>query len=421
MICAPLREPIVQPFSTYDQEALIDYFTRVARPKWARVFGRLEGAIEDVNDLDILPININFVSKIYRAATEGWRYDVAAWRWLRPARPILKLENLRGLQSLVGMDHHHSATFAACLAEHCNDVAREYPGLALWVGRRVALLEFIAKPPPDADEDLKVAPMALRKLILQAHYSRADETGDPIALADEVLSRAMDGAAHAVRSALGAEDVDVSANLMFHSPRKPVAPPGDTRVVANAECANAMWGSHPTDTPCLVIVAETRNSRHLGFWVPLLFGDGGVTLPGAPTAFTNRDGAAVFKDDLPSVAPFGAALEGRWRSYMVNEFRHMLFVSVPYRIPRGGKSRESIAVLNVNVTPGADVSPWRRAYHREWLRVARDRAEPFLDVAADALMLIYGKKPTALIDTVSPLWDSLPLETPRRLLGGEHD
>jgi hypothetical protein len=417
MVYSAVPEPM-RPLPTHDHVTLNERFERVPRPKWARIFGRIDGAIDDVNDLNVVPVNIGFVKRIYRAASEGWRYSVAAWRWLRPARPALKLESLPGLQSLVGMDHVGVDTFATCLIEQCNETARDHPGLALWIANRVALLEYIARPPAAPDEDLKVAPMALGRLMMQAQYKRTADPEGAVALAQEVLSRAMHGAAHAVRSAFGAEDVDLNANLMFRCPHRPPIAAGDTRAQANARCGESLWGPQPADTPCLVIVAESTNSRHLGFWIPMIKDEAGACLPGAPLAFTNRVGAAVFKDDLPPLKSFGGGLELRWLSYMATEFRDMLFVSVPFRIPRGGKGRDTVAVLNVNVTPN-DIAPWRRAYHAEWLKLARDRAEPFLDVAANALLLLTGKDPMAIIDSASPLWDKLPQEAPRRLIGGE--
>ncbi len=74
---------------------------------------------------------------------------------------------------------------------------------------------------------------------------------------------------------------------------------------------------------------------------------------------------------------------------MERRFRERLFVSLPFRATDGQGRRVTPAVLNVNVD-AADVAVWRRAYHPEWLVVARDRAQAFVEIAYGSLLLILA-------------------------------
>jgi hypothetical protein len=156
--------------------------------------------------------------------------------------------------------------------------------------------------------------------------------------------------------------------------------------------------------------------------VPIVHGEGEVLLPGAPTAFDHGEGAVVFKDDLPALVGFPAVVEAKWRAFMTERFRDRLFVALPFRAPDGTGGHVTPGVLNVNVT-AADVGPWRRAYHPEWLRFARDRVQPFVEIAFGALMVILaqeadGRPPLA---TGSDAWDTLPELVPRLIAGGDDE
>lgn len=144
-------------------------------------------------------------------------------------------------------------------------------------------------------------------------------------------------------------------------------------------------------------------------------------LPGAPTAFVHLEGDVIFKDDLPPLRGFGERIEARWRSYMAERFRQTLFVSLPFRAPDGVGGYIAPAVLNVNADAN-DLSRWKRAYHREWLAVARERVRPFVEIAMFAVLTILNTRaPDVRLDTGSEGWDTLPTVGPQLALGDAHE
>jgi hypothetical protein len=400
---APLPTHALHPIGAYVQK-------HYARPRWPVWMGQVPAAFEDFK---VAGVDIGKIAKIVHRLGEGRRYALATWEWLRPTSPP-SLKDLPSVQRMSGLEREHLNVFAERVSELARAVGREHPALELWVARRVALLEFVTHPVNVVPEDLKVAAMFLRNATLQAHISFPE---DAVEAAKAILRTAMRGAADAAVAAFGAEETRVSANLMVPMPQG--HPPYEPTEVAreNSSRAAALWGARAAKAKRLVIVAEAPGAEHLGFWIPLDHGAGGATLPGAASAFAHRDGAVVFKDDLPALVGFPPELEREWRGYMERDFKEKLFFSLPYRVPKPTGGREAAAVLNVNVDAD-DLRVWRRAYHREWLCVARDRAEPFMEVAHAALRLIVTHESALLLDSGSDEFDRLIPVVPHKLLGG---
>jgi hypothetical protein len=224
------------------------------------------------------------------------------------------------------------------------------------------------------------------------------------------MRHAMEAAAIAVAKALGAENSGVSANLMV-----PVSGAAEwmptPEIRRNGDRSRALWAGLNSENR-LLIVAQTAGAEHVGFWVPLARAErGGPWLPGAPTAFRHGRGDAVFKEDLPPLSGFPDAVAARWKAYMITHFAQRMFVSVPFVAPKGGPgaSRVVVSVLNVNVD-AADLTGWRRASHPEWLKVARDRSRPFVEIAFEAL-IVMSAEPGADAPALNTGWvefDSLP-------------
>lgn len=408
------------PISSYDLDALAECFDReVPKPAWRRWLGSLDNALEV--QLACGPVKVGKIKEAFRGFTGGPRYTYAAWKWLRPRSPIPTTRNLPAIQRLATLDHVAPVVFAERLVERCRDIARDHQELALWVNRRIPPLEYVCQPPGRVPDEIADATMTWRMAIIRAASGNMS-IGAVEDAAARILERAMDAAAQEVESAIGARDSRISANLMVPIPGREDAlgrfVEDDPRSRQNNRRAVDLWGEPDPKEPRLVIVAETQGSNHKGFWVPLFQGDSGTHLPGAPTAFAHRQGNAVFKDDLPPLRGFPHGTDARWRAYMVNDFREKLFVSLPFQAPTAKGRRVTAAVLNVNAD-AADLGPWRRLYHDEWVCAARDRVRPLIEVACAAFLIMMSREQGAFLDTGSALWNSLPIRRIHRLPGGK--
>ena len=413
----------LEPISTYDSDALSDYFrASVKRPRWWPWLGRLD----ELNvEVAAGKVKVPKLKEAWRNLTDGQRYAYAAWRWLRPSTdtesPAPSLDDLPSIQRAAGLDHVSPSEFAERLAVECKECAPEHPRLGRWVSRRFALLEYRFRPPlagtpAHAREALHGHHLAL----LRAARISASDLGGAAELAGDILTKAMDGAAAEAKRTFGAGECHLSANLMVPLSGHHELLDDEGVAIRNAESAERLWGQEYALGKRLVIVAETKGAKHVGFWVPCTRGGGGEALPGAGAAFEHGEGAAVFRDDLPPLRGFSREMQARWHAHMLSDFGEGLFFSLPFR-PSYGASGATAAVLNVNIS-ARDLKPWRRAYHPEWLCAARDGAEPFVAVACQALMLMWSHVDGLRFDTGAPEWDTLfPEQSPQRLLEGSHE
>jgi hypothetical protein len=375
--------------------------------------------------VDLGPVIIGKFKDIFRNLTIDSRYRYAAWKWLRPNQPTLGLKDLSALKKLAGLDHLDLAAFLPSLAAHCTEMRRQHPALKYWIQRRHSLIEFNLHPPLHVPEPLRETEVNLRFALIQvlsAFYQKFFT--EAVALAESLSTLAMEAAARAAFSVFAVDPKSpchLSANLMVPTGLAGSDGPGyvPTHIARqNAARASELW-SETNAKRCLVIVAETSEAQHIGFWAPLVFGDNGESLPGAPEAFQQMEGSAVFKEDLPPFSGFSAKVQAKWRAYMLSHFAEKMFVSLPLKVPTPTGGTLVAAVLNVNANP-PDEDGWKRAYHKEWLAIARDRVAPFVEVAYHAFRVgieaNHAIGTPFRLDTGSSAWDSLPGFVERKLL-----
>lgn len=399
------------PISIYDKARLADYFTQHVPPsKWRSRFQ----VFDDVGGTEIrlswLKLGKFIPEAVFRRWTEEDRVNFASLIWIRPHEPCPSLSELPHIQSRAGLAHLDKAELARRLIHRARELARDHPPLRNWIQDRIAALEYLTAPPvPETPQELLDSAGTQRLSLLRLHLV-ARSGSEVRTVADLLMREAMEAAARAVAGALNLEDGNVSANLMIPLAASHLPPSQNRVVMENRRLAEELWRGLAA-TARLHIVAETRGTRHAGFWVPLARGDRSLVLPGAPAAYTNLRGDAVFKDDLPPLTGFSDAVAARWRSFITDQFAQRMFVSLPFLAPRGGTGRGRVVmcVLNVNVD-AADMSGWYRARHPEWLKVARARSQPFVEIAFEALVLLLAESGTrmARLDTGSDLLDTLP-------------
>jgi hypothetical protein len=403
--------------SIHGKATLEEYFGRAVRkPWWCPAMRGPNGDVNVTVPIKGIPVKIGVPSGFWRALTESFRYGFAAWRWLRPNEPCHVLRDIEQIRVAAGLDHVDLRTFAVRLIEAIKETMRLHPQLRRWGELRIAALDYLADPPKPADQGLSDLAVTLRNALWRAHHLawHAPERG--LNMVDDVLAQAMQAAAISATQALGIEGSScVSANLMVPFSQLDSFVPNE-----NWETASRLWEGLDSSKR-LVIVAETEGSSHAGFWVPLVKGEGGAVLPGGPTAHVHLEGDVVFKDDLPPLKAFGERVEARWKSFMMESFRQRLFVSIPFRAPNGAGSYIAPAVLNVNADAN-DLARWRRAFHREWRAVARERVQPFVEIAMSAWLIMMNRSaPEARLDTGSEAWDTLPMVGPQLALGGSSE
>ena len=409
--------------STYRTDLLNEYFrTTFKKPRVPPWLSKADTALDSVS-ITAGPVKIGKIKDTFREWTIDSRYRSAAWRWLRPTEPACVLDDLPALQRLSGLDHLDQGAFVPRLRERCMEEIRQHPRLRRWIERRLALLDFVLSPPVDVSEELNDVGPPLRQNLMLAVAMLAKGQLEQAALkAQEISSTALAAAAVAVRRVLGTSDCKLSANLMIPTVLDAITGPqcaSSPIAKGNAERGAELWHDvSAVGERCLLVVAETASANHLGFWIPLAQGNGKTYLPGAPSAYISLEGAAVFQDDLPDLVPtFSETLDAAWKNYMVKHFKEAMFVSIPFRLDSTTGPTVG-AVLNVNATPHPD-DGWRRAYHREWLRVARNRAAPLIEVAYWAAHIRRAAQPTEWpqIDSGTPQWDTFPVVVGPLLLG----
>jgi hypothetical protein len=337
----------------------------------------------------------------------------------------LGLGDLHALKHQCQLDDLDDKQFAERLKFHCTQILHDHPSLTIWIERRSSLLEYVLHPPSTTPSyATQQVAQGLRHGITTAFsYMAAGVREAPLLeraeeIADDVGFQALDAAAVEASAILGGGRSNAKANLMvpvrMRTPFLADVPP-PLQETAGARHATEIWSKCNIAEECMVVAAQTEGAGHMGFWVPLIKGEGGANLPGAAAAYFLKQGDAVFRDDLPYLVGFPEAANSTWLDYMNKHFPEDLFVSLRFLVPTrpGTHSGSGVAaVLNVNVQP-SDKSVWRRAYHREWLESASAAVAPFIEVAFNALLVKIeidwhrGRNVLAL-QTGSRSWDTLP-------------
>jgi hypothetical protein len=415
--------------NTHEEEELAAYFTAHLRQGtwWENLLGYLDTS-QDI-DLDLGKFKIPLPLRLIRPFSTTVLMRSVAKRWVRPTRPHPRYPDLSRLRTTFGFSDLTLAAFAQKLRDQCTEIQHEHAPMARWVQRQIALADLASFPPPEKSSELTQAAIALRN---GNHQAVGFLSFDPVAainLADEISRSALRAAGLAVCTVFGGE-CHFSANLMIPVPSdSPLPKPFPHSEAASVRArADELWKNIHSDRR-LIIVSETERAGHLGFWVPTARGSHSNLLPGAPRAFLQMSGNAVFKDDLPKIEGFPEEVGNKWTGYMEEHFAERLFVSLPLLVPAStisGTGSAVAAVVNINASPQNE-ELWYRAYHEEWLKIAQNRVADLAEIAFYA-MLVKVEAETALgtssirIDTGCKLWDRLPVaEVIRRLPAGSPD
>lgn len=403
--------------SCHNITALKTAFREVARPWLVRV-------LKDADvDLGVSWYGVSLPLNPSKLLPRGARIRFASYLWLQPHHPARALADLPNLQRAVNLTDEHLTTFAASVRDSCMEVLRtgKNDDLELWIYNRAVLLDFVIDGPPEFRSELQQAAIGLRSALDSALLNTAlakltgnvDLDAQVCASATDILSQAMRGAALTVNDVLGPSGCPHNANLMI-----PVRSKDDslrhTSDLHNENWAVAerLWAGMPRHSQRLVVVAESDDAQHLGFWVPIVRGSAQEELPGGTAAFHNMVGSAVFKEGLPELIGFPSVITDRWRAHMNGDsFQESLFVALPFVVAQPPTGAPEVrAVLNVNAIP-PQAEGWRRGYHREWLETARNRVAQFLEIACKALVIQDETRGGTHYESLrgsGTLWGSLP-------------
>jgi hypothetical protein len=327
--------------------------------------------------------------------------EAAAWRWLDMRQSILSLEDFDDFKQQYGGEGHSREGFARKVLDKCNAIKSDHPKLSNWIANRTALLELISEPPgASVPKELRFAVMTYRRILMEAvshlaeaklslRYQKEDADAKfdkTYGTASLVLAQSLFGAALMAQDLLSnKEECALSANLMVPVKSAQLDKLTEQTIMHRAKF---VWSElRERSDKFLVVVAETRNARNLGFWVPLVLGEQGQTIPGAARAFQTGSSSSVFKADLPDLDGFSPELDKRWKADLIESVPEKMFVSLPLRLPIIGQEKsEIVAVLNINVNAENEL-PWARAYHSDWLSIASERASQFIEVALYAWLI----------------------------------
>jgi len=407
----------MERLSFHDQRALGDYFrAHIRTPCMFPWLARVDRVPDDLpTSIYGVSVNIGAAKKAFRSLTLPSRIKYVAYHWLYPRDPkTIGTDWLSYLLRQAGLDHLPYTQAVTLIREECDNYLRFHPRIHPWLQARRALLEFALRAPQSADFARPL--LFLRNQLLRVVNLLWQAPEDATREAARLIRSALEGAAQAVHAELGgASKGALNASLMVPTTH----PDALCRVLTSMELAaqvgweraQALWNELPFSSQhCLMIVAETVHDEHVGFWVPLIEGDGGKRLPGAPEAFANHIGSAVFRYDPPRLDGFGDDLDAKWRDHIRTKVRGRHFVSLPLVIERPeGLTSFVAAVLNVNADPD-EGAEWYRALHSEWLNCARHAAAPFIEIALYGIQarLLLQVPAVSLLDTLPDDWALLP-------------
>lgn len=316
---------------------------------------------------------------------------LCALEWLRATGSQLGLRDLERLRKSFGFELQDHKLFNLELQNACRALINDQPCLRRWIALRISLLEFETgsrRPfPEEAQRNAVNLRSMYERLLCESFY----DVKSAVDAAQDCLKQSLETAAQVVVSLFGEPGRGShNANIML-----PVGQFAADFVAVNAFARNQreadrVWGLLPEyqRRKRLTIVAETEGSEHIGFWVPLVSGNGNEDLPGASAAVKNGVGSAVFKHELPPLRGFSPDIEKTWHAHMATNFSHALFVALPFYLPAGVANQpQVVAVLNVNVDAKVEEG-WHRAMHDEWLSLARNRVSQFMEVAFKSLVFL---------------------------------
>lgn len=391
-----------EPISIYNRRQLELYFkANIPRPGWRPWFRAIESipltpdAADSAPKLGGLRKALGRLRKAFRSATADARFRFAVYYWLYPFEQEVNLETgLLFILKQAGLDHLKEKQITAAMLQESDRILREHPALTNWIRDRSALLQFLIREerPPQFQRAL----FHLRNQLIRVVNLLWQDPTTAVELADELIDKALRGAAQVVHAELGGDapgPLNASLMLPFQEPEAVVDYLAAVDVPARQgkDRADQIWKPLPrAPRTHLVVVAETVGHEHAGFWVPVVDGDRGARVPGAPAAFENHVGSCVFRHDLMELDGFPEDMNARWRTHIRERVRGRHFVSLPFVVDhQEGFGKVALAVLNVNADPPAG-DEWYRALHQVWLERARDAAAPFVEIAFYAVLAKFA-------------------------------
>jgi len=410
------------PLSIHDIEGISRYFNQhIAKPWWKPWVGSIEAIVEG---LEVPHLKAGTVGRAFRSLTFASRIKHATYWWCYPYEADGQgLKRLTRILSAVGLDHEDRGRISDIIAGECHQLVLEHPDLQRWLRSRISLLRFCTRA--KSSRELPDALYLLRNQYTRVLNHAWSAPRRAFAEVKELVETALSGAAQSVAHELkhGEQRIVATASLMVPIQRNSLertvallsrtSPEAPTRHQRSQE----LWNGLVKDgnTTLLIVVAQTGNDDHTGFWVPHVANEALCYLPGAPHAIARGSGDVVFTRDLPKLTSRGFApeLHRKWTRYVEDHVGGAHFVSVPLLVPRtnsaNGGSSVVTGVLNVNAFPGTEADWWFRALHEEWLSRAQKSAAPFIEVAVNAILIKYALfGAQILLDTGDEGWNVLP-------------
>jgi hypothetical protein len=375
--------------NTHDRGALQTAFAGLPTPKPGMLIqsGRL--GLKVVKPL-LRGLELDAVDRMLGGLAKDRAFERAAHQWLDPASPWT-IATLGACQESVGLKKLSKRAFAEGVRHVCEQLKQRAPTLSRHIDKRVAELEFVDNAINYLIPELELYQRDVLDAAMRAATQQALSATD----ANQVLKDILPAIAAKCREVLDPEHgtseqvftntnfmaiVELNQSVRVRDVPKKLGMFGDQPA---AHRAAKLWKDLDRKTErVFVVITDTDNDRHRGFWLPDVIEDN-RTIPGAATAMQARRPDAVFADDLPTLGVGGRATKDQWELYMTDKteegFRDEMFISLPIfgRASRKGDPKKA-GVVNVNCGPG---SYWPRAYSAEWLRLAAAAAGPLLSLA----------------------------------------
>src|SRR5579872_4051722 len=108
--------------SSYSLPAVREYLDARRFPgRWAtkwKIIPRADALADVELPVEVEHIKWNVVKKVWRGVTRGLRINAAAWRWIQPESPTVRLSEVRRLKKAVGLDDIEDREFVERSEEH---------------------------------------------------------------------------------------------------------------------------------------------------------------------------------------------------------------------------------------------------------------------------------------------------------------
>jgi hypothetical protein len=394
----------MQFINTHDLPGLQQEFAALPVPQRALLVRTLRGGLKIVKLAPLVGkwVDLDRVDRALGGVAKAKAVERAAYEWLKPESTRTR-DTLADLQSEVGLQKLKPGAFADELRHACESFRKAAPRLTRHIDKRLAELTVL-KADTAAYHIPQLEIYQRKTLDAGMRAAARDATGPANAM--KALQEILPAIATKCREVLDpdhdkpGQPVFTNTNFMaivdlagtVGVPDIPSTLGAYREYPAAARAAKLWKDLDRTTKRVFVVITDTDNDRHRGFWIPDVM-DNNCTIPGAPTAMSTRRPHAVFADDLPTLGIIDApTTTDNWHSYMrdrtENGFRDDMFISLPIfaRASQEGDHKPA-GVVNVNCGAG---SYWPRAYSSEWLRIAATAAAPLLSLAWHAFAIHHA-------------------------------